>query len=111
MTETGELKKDKEDNQMKKDHGKKMFKTWSKRNMMTFQNEGEMEDSSVTRKAKDLFKNRRKRNFFPGGQENPSDGQFDKNKNKPRMNKKGKGAKRELKNPKQMLKVRNLIKY
>ena len=86
---------------MKKDHGKKTFKTWSKRNMMTFQNEGEMEDSSITRKAKDLFKNRRRRNF---GQEIPStEQQYDKNK--PKMNKKGKGAKRELKNPKQMLKV------
>ena len=53
MTETGELKKDKEDNQMKKDHGKKMFKTWSKRNMMTFQNEGEMEENK--RNIQDLL--------------------------------------------------------
>ena len=71
--------------------------------MMTFQNEGEMEDSNITRKAKDLFRNRRKRNFFPGGQEEPS-GNFDRNK--PKMNNR-KGGKRELKNPKQMLKVIN----
>lgn len=48
---------------MKKKHGKKLFKTWAKRNLITFQNEGEVEDANLTRKAKDLFKNRRDKDF------------------------------------------------
>jgi len=100
-SETGALKKDKEDQNMKNDHGKKLYKNWSKRNRLTFQNEGEVEDSNLTRKAKDLFRNRRNRRFFPGQEENSySNNNYD---NKTKMNKKG--GKQEIKTPKQIFKV------
>ena len=109
MTETGKLKKDKEDKKMREDHGKKLYKSWSKRNMMSFQTEGEFEDTKITDKAKSMFQNRRNRNFFPEKEK------FDNGKGGNYKGKMGKGSKkigkRELKTPNQIFKVHFLIYF
>ncbi len=93
LTETGDLKKDKEDKLMHKDHGKKLYKNWSKKNRITFQSEGEFEDTNITNRAKNLFQNRRNNRFFT--EKNPAE--FEKSTNKP--------GKKELKTPNQIYKV------
>ena len=84
---------------MTKDKGKKLYKTWSKRHMITFQNEGESEDTNMTSKAKDLFQNRRKQRFLPQKEEKTVT--FDKKKFARRKS----YGKKEIKTPKQILKV------
>lgn len=108
LTETGKLKKDKEDRNAKEETGKKLFKKWSKKNLISFQNEGEMEDKNITFKAKNLFQNRRKRIFSNDNNheeyKNNNRGKFNKN-SRPGMKK----GKRELKTPNQILKVYFII--
>lgn len=99
LTETGKLKRDKEDQGMKENRGKKTFKSWSKRNMLSLQSEGEVEDPRISNRARDLFKNRRRGKFFPANGPSNRDGA-------PKAPRKGPKGKKELKTPKQMLKAR-----
>lgn len=111
LTETGKLKKDKEDKNMKEEKGKKLFKKWSKRHMLSFQNDGETEDARLTSKAKNLFQNRRRNNFSSDHQENNENQggfkNFNRNKGKNQKNK----GRNELRTPNQMIKVLKINKY
>lgn len=107
LTETGKLKKDKEDKNVKEERGKKLFQKWSKKNLISFQNEGETEDRNITFKAKNLFQNRRKR--ILSNDNNQEESKYNKNNNRSKFKKNFKSGmkkgKRELKTPNQILKV------
>jgi ATP-dependent RNA helicase DDX54/DBP10 len=57
----GKIRRDKEDKSMKENKGKKTFEQWQKRNKMSYQKAGEMENKDIVGKARQLFKYRRSR--------------------------------------------------
>ena len=81
---------------MKDNRGKKTFTSWSKKNMISYQKVGEIENKSMTERAKKLFTNRRQKYTEPVKANND---RFTKNARG------RKGTKTELKRPDQILKV------
>lgn len=59
VDEKGKIVKDKEDVKKRTDVTKKIFKKWSKKNMVYLQKDGEQEDENLVKRAKDLFTKRR----------------------------------------------------
>ena len=95
----GKIKRDKQDKNQREHLGRELYKKWSKKNMIKYQSVGEVEDSGVTSKAKDLFNYRKKR--IKGGD---MDGGAPEGGLHHRSKKISKGR-NELKRPEEIMKV------
>jgi hypothetical protein len=103
LDEKGRVKKDKEDRFMKEERGKKLYKNWAKKNVISLQKEGEIEDSTLTNKAKALFNNRVRRLAGNNEEIGNRNGKFERNNRD--KNQRSKKIKKELRSPAQILKV------
>lgn len=103
LDEKGRIKKDKEDKFMKDEKGKKLYKSWSKKNVIALQREGEMEDTTITSKAKSLFMNRVKK--YGANNDSENNNEYSNNNNQMKKQHGSKKIKKELRTPGQILKV------
>ncbi len=93
---------------MNKEKGKQVFKKWAKKNMLNIQKEGEEENPEMVKRAQGMFENRRNAMKFrsmsirKGGER---EDRFQGRGPKKFKNQKQTGARREVKNPAEILKV------
>lgn len=89
---------------MKDEKGKKLYKSWSKKNVIALQRDGEMEDTTISSKAKSLFMNRVKK-YGANNTESENNNQYNKNNNQIKKQHGSKKIKKELRTPAQILKA------